>query len=396
MRGAARPAALARAVCALALVLATGCAGGGAEREDDKGGAAPAATGPSRAVVRIAPANGAKSVDTQGELKVTAARGRLREVRVQDAAGRAAPGRISADGSRWTPDRHLATDTAYRVHAVAVDAEGRTSTEDSTFTTLDPESTFLGTFTPEDGSTVGVGMPFSLRFDRGITRPDAVERAVRITTEPAVPVRGHWFGNDRLDFRPEEYWQPGTVVTAELGLDGVEGRPGVYGEQTRKVSFTIGRSQVSTVDVEAKRMTVVRDGRVVRKLPVTAGAPATATYNGQMVISEKHEVTRMNGATVGFGDAYDIPDVPHAMRLSTSGTFVHGNYWAPNAPGRANVSHGCLGLRDVRGGHDEKTPAAWFFHHSLVGDVVVVKNSRDERIRPDNGLNGWNLPCSRW
>jgi len=38
----------------------------------------------------------------------------------------------------------------------------------------------------------------------------------------------------------------------------------------------------------------------------------------------------MNGRTVGFGGEYDIPDVPHAMRLTTSGTFVHGNYWSPS------------------------------------------------------------------
>ena len=38
-------------------------------------------------------------------------------------------------------------------------------------------------------------------------------RRITIKTEPAVEVRGHWFGNDRLDFRPEEYWKPGTKVT---------------------------------------------------------------------------------------------------------------------------------------------------------------------------------------
>ena len=46
-----------------------------------------------------------------------------------------------------------------------------------------------------------------------------------------------------------------------------------------------------------------------------------------MVISEKLKVTRMNGDTVGFGGEYDIKDVPHAMRLTDSGTFIHGNYW---------------------------------------------------------------------
>ncbi|MGN9757585.1 hypothetical protein [Streptomyces sp. SD31] len=34
----------------------------------------------------------------------------------------------------------------------------------------------------------------------------------------------------------------------------------------------------------------------------------------------------MESSTVGLGDEYDISDVPHAQRLTTSGTFVHGNY----------------------------------------------------------------------
>ena len=65
----------------------------------------------------------------------------------------------------------------------------------------------------------------------------------------------------------------------------------------------------------------------------------------------------MNGETVGFGGEYDIKDVPHAMRLSTSGTFIHGNYWgAPATFGNTNASHGCVGLRDVRGGWRQPDP----------------------------------------
>ncbi|CAM5311964.1 hypothetical protein STANM309S_02236 [Streptomyces tanashiensis] len=142
-----------------------------------------------------------------------------------------------------------------------------------------------------------------------------------------------------------------------MNLDGVEGRPGVYGKQKKSISFTIGRRQVSTVDASAKTMKVERDGAVIKTLPITAGAPSTTTYNGQMVISEKYKVTRMNGATVGFGGEYDIKDVPHAMRLSNSGTFVHGNYWAPAStlgPGRteAPVRRGGArgGFRVVRRG----------------------------------------------
>ncbi|WP_284049753.1 Ig-like domain-containing protein [Streptomyces sp. YS415] len=389
------------AVLAGGLLLAvTACGGGSDSGSGDgkgKGGdSGTAQSGPSQAVVSIAPKDGAESVDTSGALKVSASKGKLSEVVVKDGKGEKIPGKITDGGASWTPSTHLAASTEYTVHAVAKDSEGREAAEESSFTTLTPEHTFLGTFTPEDGSKVGVGMSFSLRFDRGITNPDDVEKAVRIKTEPAVDVQGHWFGNDRLDFRPEKYWKEGTKVTVELELDGVEGRDGVYGKQDKTLSFTIGRDQVSVVDVKTKKMKVMQDGKVVKTLPVTTGKPGYDTWNGQMVITEKFVETRMNGDTVGYDGEYDIDDVPHAMRLSQSGTFIHGNYWGGDAFGNYNASHGCVGLRDVKGAWDKKTPAAWFFDHSMIGDVVVVKNSDDATIAPDNGLNGWNMSWEEW
>ncbi|KRC99692.1 hypothetical protein ASE41_37140 [Streptomyces sp. Root264] len=386
------------------LLAVTACGGGGegsgsgsdAKADGDKGSTAAVESKQSEAVVTIAPKTGAKDVDTSGALKVTAAKGKLTEVTVKDAKGRKIDGAISADGAGWTPATHLAASTAYQVHAVAKDSAGRTAAEDSAFTTLSPQNTFIGNFTPEDGSTVGVGMPFSVRFTRGITKPADVEKAIRITTVPAVEVEGHWFGNDRLDFRPEKYWKAGTKVTVELNLDGVEGRKGVYGKQSKKLSFTIGRDQVTVVDAKKHTMKVMREGKVVKTVPVTTGKPGYATWNGQMVISEKFTVTRMNGDTVGYDGEYDIKDVPHAMRLTNSGTFVHGNYWGGDAFGNYNASHGCIGLRDVRGGYDGSVPAAWFFNQSMVGDVVVVKNSTDPTVDPSNGLNGWNISWADW
>ena len=383
------------------LLAVTACGGGGTgsgsgEGEGKGKDSGAAQSKQSEAVVGITPKDGAKSVDTSGALKVTAQKGKLTEVEVKDAKGKKVDGEISGDGASWTPSTHLAGATKYTVHAVAKDSEGRTAAEDAGFTTLTPENTFVGTFTPEDGSKVGVGMPFSVRFSRGITNPEDVEKAIRITTEPAVDVEGHWFGNDRLDFRPEKYWKPGTKVTVDLNLDGVEGRSGVYGEQDKTVKFTIGRNQVSVVDAKKLTMKVMQDGKTIKTIPVTTGQPGMETWNGQMVISEMLTVTRMNGETVGYGGEYDIKDVPHAVRLTTSGTFLHGNYWASGAFGNYNASHGCIGLRDVRGGWDKKVAAAWFFNHSMVGDVVVVKYSEDRTVDPDNGLNGWNMSWEMW
>ncbi|WP_446750592.1 L,D-transpeptidase [Streptomyces sp. WZ-12] len=351
----------------------------------------------SQAAVVIAPGDGAREVATSGALKVTAQQGKLRSVKVTDAKGNEVDGEISGGGALWRPSTHLGASTRYTVEAVAVDRRGRQAAEHASFTTLVPKNTFIGEYSPENGQRVGVGMPVSIRFSRGITHPRAVERAVTVTARPAVPIVGHWFGNDRLDFRPEKYWAPGTKVTLRLDLNGVEGRPGVYGTQTKQVSFTVGRSQVSTVDARTKQMTVVRDGKTLKTVPITAGAPGTETYNGQMVISEKSLVTRMNGQTVGYGGEYDIKDVPHAMRLSASGTFIHGNYWSGRATfGTRNASHGCVGLYDRRGGGDPDTPAAWFYRNSLIGDLVIVRNSHDRTVQPDNGFGDWNLSWAKW
>ncbi len=101
--------------------------------------------------------------------------------------------------------------------------------------------------------------------------------------------------------------------------------------------------------------------RTVKSIPITDGGPKTPTYNGQMVISEKFTRTRMDGSTVGFGkDSYEL-DVPHAMRLSTSGTFAHGRYRGDlSVFGRAGTSR--------------------------------VKNSPERTVNLDNGRNGWNMP----
>ncbi|MFI9776375.1 Ig-like domain-containing protein [Streptomyces sp. NBC_01003] len=389
------------ALLGAALLLATACGGGGGgsgSGSDGKGGDSGKAdtNKPSQAVVAIAPKDGADGVATSGDLRITADKGKLTEVKVADTKGNPVEGKIVDGGASWTPAHHLAASTKYKVHAVAKDSEGRASAKDVAFTTLVPKNTFIGQFTPEDGSKVGVGMPFSVHFTRGITHPEDVEKAIEIKTEPSVPVEGHWFGNDRLDFRPEKYWAAGTEVTVKLNLDGVEGRPGVYGKQVKTVKFTVGRSQVSTVDAKTHMMTVKRDGKTIKKVPVTTGKPGYSTWNGQMVISEKLTVTRMNGETVGYGGEYDIKDVPHAMRLTTSGTFIHGNYWGGGAFGNYNASHGCVGLRDVRGGYDSKVPAAWFFNSSMIGDVVEVKNSQDRTVAPDNGFNGWNMSWDKW
>ncbi|MEV4431868.1 Ig-like domain-containing protein [Streptomyces sp. NPDC049555] len=363
---------------------------------------AAAAKEASKAQITITPKSGVTDAGITPEaVKVTVRDGELTSVKMTTEKGTPVEGTISSDKKSWKPNGQLERSTKYKVVAEAKDSKGRKATENSSFSTVSPQNSFIGSFTPEDGSTVGVGMPVSINFNKPIKDRKSVQSHVQVTSSSGQQVVGHWFNDQRLDFRPQEYWKAGSDVTLKMDLDGVEGAPGIKGVQKKTINFKIGRSQISTVDAKTHKMTVTRDGQVVKTIPISAGSSKNPTYNGKMVISEKFVETRMDGSTVGFSKSdgkgeYDIKDVPHAMRLSTSGTFIHGNYWGGGVFGVTNTSHGCIGLEDKQGADDPNTPGAWFFSQSIVGDVVEVKNSDDKTISPDNGLNGWNMDWQQW
>ncbi|MFF4489348.1 Ig-like domain-containing protein [Streptomyces sp. NPDC001544] len=368
---------------------ATSTAGAG-----DGGGASARRATAKKATITVTPAAGTRKADFTSRVEVTATGGALASVEVTGNDGSALPGSYNEARTKWTSAKNPYSGTKYTVTARA---EGDTEETVAAFTTKSPGETFVGYFTPEAGSTSGVGMPVSINFTHAVTDRTAVQKAITVTAEPAVEVVGHWFSDTRLDFRPETYWAAGTKITLSLRLKDVEGSDGVYGVESKDVIFHIGREQISTVDLATKQMVVKRGGRTFATYPVTGGDSGHTTWSGIMVISERFKQTRMESSTVGLGDEYDIPDVPHAQRLTTSGTFVHGNYWASTAVfGHQNTSHGCVGLHDAKGANDSSVPGYEFYESSMLGDVVIVRNSGERTVDPANGLNGWNLSWPEW
>lgn len=375
------------------VLLVAACSQGADKGAGGSGGSAKS----SVAKITVSPADGVTDAPFTAPVKVTVADGRLSSVKVTDSTGMAIAGQLSADSTSWTSTDQLGSGTKYTVAAVAADGDRLEADANTGFATASPANTFVGYFTPEDGSTVGVGMPVSITFNKAVTDRKAVQQAITVVAEPGVEIVGHWFSSTRLDFRPEKYWVKGTKVTLKLRLKDVEGAKGVFGTQTKDVRFAIGRSQTSVADLSADTLTVTTDGQVTATYPVIGGARDHKTWAGKLVISERHQQTKMDSTTVGLGDEYNIPDVPHAQRLTTSGTFIHGNYWSPaSAFGRTNASHGCIALLDVKGAGDPGTNAAKFFASSMTGDVVEVVNSGDRTVAPSNGLNGWNMSWADW
>ncbi|WP_395294311.1 Ig-like domain-containing protein [Kitasatospora hibisci] len=347
----------------------------------------------SAAVLSVEPKDGAQDVSPTNALKVAVANGKLASVEVTDKDGKPVAGEMTPDGTGWAPSGPLAVGMVYKVNAQAKDAEGLVAASTTSFTTLTPEKKVSTNDNIADNGTYGVGMIVSVEFNKDIKNKDAVAKGITFETDNGTVVKGHWFGARRIDFRPADYWKSGTKVTIHYRLKNVEVSPGVYGDVEKDEPFTIGRSQVSTADAASHMMTVVRDG-VTSTIPVTLGADATPSWGGTMVVMSKEKVTHMNSQTVGLGGEYDIDDVPHAMRLTRSGTYVHGNYWA-NPFGKSNGSHGCIAMQDTKGGSDASV-AGKFFNGSMIGDVMKVVNTKEKTVAPDNGLGGWNLPWANW
>ncbi|MFJ8628230.1 Ig-like domain-containing protein [Kitasatospora sp. NPDC093550] len=367
-----------------------GSAAASAPASADAGGSAAPKT--SAAVIAVEPKDGAQNVQPNG-LQVSVSNGKLSTVEVTDKDGKPVQGAITPDGTAWKPAAALTVGMAYKVNAQAKDAEGLVAASTTSFTTLTPEKKISTNDNISDGATYGVGMIVSVEFNKPVKNKDAVVKGISFETADGTVVKGHWFGDTRVDFRPEQYWKPDTKVTIHYRLKNVEVSPGVYGDVDKDEPFTIGRSQISTADAKSHQMTIERGGQSTT-VPVTLGADATPSWGGTMVVMSKEKVTRMNSQTVGLGGEYDIQDVPHAMRLTTSGTFVHGNYWA-NPFGKTNASHGCVSMQDVKGGSDTSV-AGKFFNDSMVGDVIKIVNTKEKTVAPSNGLGGWNVDWANW
>ncbi|MFE1292930.1 Ig-like domain-containing protein [Streptomyces sp. NPDC058751] len=76
---------------------------------------------------------------------------------------------------------------------------------------------------------------------------------------------------------------------------------------------------------------------------------------------------------------------------STRLDFRPAEYWAAGT--KITPS---LRLRDVEGADDGSVAGYRFYESSMLGDVVVVRNSGERTVEASNGLNGWNLSWADW
>ena len=314
-------------------------------------------------------------------------------VTLQDAKGSKISGKAGPDGA-WGVSTLLRPATAYTFTVAATGPDGTATTTTSRFTTLKPKVIATYGLIP-NGGTVGVGMPVIVQFGSAVetkAQRAAVEKRVKVTTDPVQRGAWGWLDNRQLMWRPKDYWLPGTKVDVSTPLHGLQTGASKWIAGDDGTSFKVGSSMVSTVNMKTHMMTVRRGGEVIRTIPVSTGKPGplTETRSGTKVIIERQSNVNMDSATVGIpkgSPGYYFTATKWNLRVTWTGEFLHSAPWSINAQGTANVSHGCTNMRP--------SDAQWMFNNSKMGDIVKFTGS-SRIFKPDEGIGVWIYDFAGW
>lgn len=340
--------------------------------------------------VGVTPLDGAVEWNPVVGPQVKAVNGRIKEVNLVPAdGGTPVQGKISPDGSTWTTLEVLKFKTKYDYSFTIADTAGKETTKSQTFTTVSAAYEADASVYPRNGAVAGSGQPIEINFSEPVLDKAAMEKRVAVTVSSGQPVAWHWYSDKKVRIRPEAFWAAGTTVTVDMKLLGVDFGNGMIGNGDITSTFTTGPQRIAVVDDTTKTMNVYIDGKLAHTAPVSLGGEDWLSPTGYAVIMEQERHSNFNAGTIGLkpGDKGYYPPlvVEYANRLTWSGVYVHQALEAAwGAIGRANVSHGCVGLLPE--------DAAWFFNNMKTGDVVQILNTGAPAVEPLEGFGDWNIP----
>ncbi|GAA0951734.1 L,D-transpeptidase [Virgisporangium aurantiacum] len=383
-----------RAIAAAAAITVVLAGGAACSKDKNSWNGQGGDDGDKKAAVDLAvtPAEAATDVPVSAEIEVKATGGKVSEVTLADSTGAAVTGAMRADGTSWVPASPLKYTTQYKAVVKAADEKGKAVEKTVNFTTMARPGNRMGAqiFMSDNIQTYGQAMPIVVEFRnggvKGKDQKAIVEKRLFVTSEPAQEGVWHWDSDIQVEYRPKEYWQPGTQLKVRLGLGGLPLGDGRFGETDITIKAGIDKVRRSIeVDNATKQLVATQDGQVVKQMPVSLGKTANPSMSGTMVIIERLEKTVFDSSTYGVpansADGYRT-DIQFAERLTWSGQFIHAAPWSVADQGKRNVSHGCVNVATDN--------AAWVYNWTRVGDPVTVKGT-EEKLPGGDGWTAWNL-----
>jgi lipoprotein-anchoring transpeptidase ErfK/SrfK len=389
--------AMLAALSGAAAVLA-GCASpSGVAKSSVAGGTAHVVLAAAPPEVTVVPADHASGVALDAAVTVSSSVGSLTTVAVTKVGGAALAGQLSTDGRTWTASDGLDPGAQYQVTAVAAGPDGTHTSSMSSFSTLGSVSGRLTTsYTPPDGSVVGVGEPIDLHFNTTVpvAQRAAIVQHLHVVSTPDQAGAWHWFDGADVHYRPAVYWQSGTKVTLNADLHGVNAGNGIWGLAGWSSSFSVGAKHVSLISDVTHQMQVYTNDQLVDTWPVSLGKPGFATLSGTLVVLFKTQRVMMDSCSTFGGAACHPGNVNYYhdyvywdTAVSTNGFFIHAAPWSEPSQGFTDVSHGCINLSTAH--------AITFFSYALPGDVVVVSQTSNP-ADITNGEADWQIPFAQF
>ena len=358
----------------------TACADSGADTQHSSAAESQSLETPPSVSVK----DGATNVDPTVPVEVTG-ENKLETVTMLNEVGYEVESVLSDDGKTWKTDEVLGYNRSYTIEAT--DVEGNTTSV--SFTTPQPTSQSAVSMVPLPDSTVGIGQTINFRFASTVYDRQAVQDAITIETSNDTVGAFYWISNSELRWRPKEYWEPGTKVSVEANIYGVDMGNGMWGSKDNSANFTIGDDVRAVVDNNTKTMTVTRNGETLRSVPVSLGRAEYPTPNGTYLVGDQHNELVMDSTTFGLtGEGSYRTEVNFATQMSYSGIYVHGAPWSVWAQGKQNTSHGCINVTAA--------DAQWFLNTVKRGDVIEVKNTAGGTLSGYDGLGDWNIDWATW
>ena len=425
-----RTAVLVALAVPLSAALVAGCTSGstsghagqsaGVGKTTSTGSSSSTSTTPSTSSSAPAPAatftalSSSTKVSPANPVTVSVANGKLTSVTMTSPTGKVVTGAISADGTSWKNTEDLGYSKTYKIDAKAVNADGVAAEQKSSVTTVSPDNLTmpylqrLGGYTLTDGATYGVAIVPVVHFDEAITDKAAAEKALKVTTTPAVTGAWYWTDDQNAHYRPATYWPAGTKVTIAADVYGQDLGKGLYGEADKSLSFTIGRKQVTVAyDTAPASVNVVKvydgTGKIIREMNTSMGKHGGETVDGHYInfytldgtytVLDHEQPAKMCSASYGLpADApggYACESIYNATKISTDGIYLHELLTTVYAQDHgADVSHGCLNLN--------KSNSQWFFDNSMIGDPVEIHGAKGAPKLAEWEGGDWSIPWSTW
>jgi lipoprotein-anchoring transpeptidase ErfK/SrfK len=211
-----------------------------------------------------------------------------------------------------------------------------------------------------------------------------IERRLLVTSDPPQVGSWHWFSDEEIHYRPKEYWQEGTKISARLATGGLQMTGTAYGAKDVTIRASIGEKVEMTIEDSTHTMTVAKGGAVVKTLPISLGKASTPSSSGHMVVMTKNQSELFKSDTPG--DSYSTT-VYWTQRLTTGGEYIHAAPWSVDDQGKRNVSHGCTNVSNEN--------AKWLYGLTHVGDPVTVSGT-PRRVEWGNGWTDWDRPWEEY